>query len=327
MKTITRVIIVTIISTCTSSLLFSQTGTIKPIWSVKVANGEVYSISFSPDGSNLIAGIGSTPETVRILNTSIGKFIKEINTERPWFTPFSPDGEFIASGGYNTLILHQSKSGKVLWRMRVDQSYSMRSLAFSPDSSLIACSGLDNLIKIFNVKTGKFEKEFPIEGFGWLTAFSPDGRYLAAGGNPDITVYELGKNDNPFIVKAYPENKRNQSNIDTLSMTFSADSTLLATAGLDSIVRLWDVKTGNLVREFDKIRCGIHAMDMSHDGKLIATADCDEVVILDTDSGSVKLRIPVKKGFIKGISFSPDGKSIALCTRENIIEMWQLIKP
>lgn len=53
-------------------------------------------------------------------------------------------------------------------------------VAFSPDGKILASSGLDGVIKLWDLSTGT-ELRSKQSGPGTSIAFSPDGRFLASG--------------------------------------------------------------------------------------------------------------------------------------------------
>jgi WD40 repeat protein len=54
------------------------------------------------------------------------------------------------------------------------------------------------------------------------------------------------------------------------SVTFSPDGTLLATAGDDKAVRLWDAATAKEIAPPYRHRAGVWAVAFSHDGRRLA---------------------------------------------------------
>jgi WD40 repeat protein len=56
---------------------------------------------------------------------------------------------------------------------------------------------------------------------------------------------------------------------------FSPDSRILASAGLDESVRLWDVATHEQIAALKGHQRRIHFVTFSHDGQLVATAGMD----------------------------------------------------
>jgi WD40 repeat protein len=60
-----------------------------------------------------------------------------------------------------------------------------------------------------------------------------------------------------------------------ISVAFSPDGTLLATASHDQTARLWDAGTGRLVRKLTRHTQGVVGVVFSPDGTLLATTSRD----------------------------------------------------
>jgi WD40 repeat protein len=87
---------------------------------------------------------------------------------------------------------------------------------------------------------------------------------------------------------------------------------LLASAGSDRTVRLWDVVTGEEVRVLEGSEETIYALAFSPDGALLATGGLEEIVrIWDVAMGEKRARLPGHWPATNGVSFSRDGKTLA----------------
>lgn len=109
---------------------------------------------------------------------------------------FSPDGNFIASGGDDgALRLWDSETGGPIRSTNKLTVEGIKSLSYSPDGSLIVAVG-GNLVMFWDVRTGYVisypikAKDIPGElGLGLMSvAFSPDGQQFVAGGSHVYTM-------------------------------------------------------------------------------------------------------------------------------------------
>jgi hypothetical protein len=104
-----------------------------------------------------------------------------------------------------------------------------------------------------------------------------------------------------------------------LAAAFRPDGKVLATAGTDKTVRIWDPATGKQVRLVTGHPDWIRAVTFSPDGKLLVTG-CDDGMIRVWDAATGKqLRHLGHDGWITGVAFSPDGSLLASAGRGTVI--------
>jgi WD40 repeat protein len=101
---------------------------------------------------------------------------------------------------------------------------------------------------------------------------------------------------------------------------------MLASAGADGDVRLWDVKThrplgGALVQHTD----GATSVAFSNDGATLASAGADGKIWL-VDIGSRRLRGPLSAGdaAILSIAFIPGGRTLISGAEDGTIRLWNV---
>jgi len=96
-----------------------------------------------------------------------------------------------------------------------------------------------------------------------------------------------------------------------LSAAFSPDQEILATAGIDSRILLWDADTGNLRQELVGQTQAVGGLAFTPDGKTFASASGDGTVRLwhvATGRELMKLNLDSSTW---SVAFSPDGNTLA----------------
>ena len=211
----------------------------------------ITALAFNPEGTELAA---SGYHEVTLWSAADGKLLGRIDhlPERICSIAWSPDGKQLAVAGGTPGLSGQvvmcdpasSRAGKVLDRI-ADLTLVVR---FSPDGEKLAAGGADNVVKIFETKSGK--QLVRIEQHAdWVTdlAFSPDGTQLVTASRDrsarvfDVTTGEMKsaylKHEDPLFAVAW-----------------SDDGKQIFSAGRDRKVHAWqsaDAKPVGQISGFD----------------------------------------------------------------------------
>jgi WD40 repeat protein len=197
-------------------------------------------VAFNPAGDRLVS-VGSGGK-LRVWDPGTGKLLdKRTGHERSkiWcaaFDPASPGGRTIATGSDDHRVLvwdcdHLDREPVAL----VGHEDAVYWLAFSPRGSRIVSLGRDQTVRLWDGKTGRQIALSPTrysERFD-AVAFSPDGRYVAAG-NGDGSVKVLDATDLQEVLTLHGHWSR------ILAVAFSPDGKRLASGGFDRTVKVWD---------------------------------------------------------------------------------------
>ena len=289
------------------------------LFTLKGHQGLIQSIEFSSDGKQLVSS--GTDKTVRIWDldnagTAV-RPLEQIASGRATKVQFSPDGQLIACAlNNNSLVLWDAATGKAVRQLTTGDKGKVTSVAFSPsDNRLLAVGyGLEDNVShvlLWDIESGKelgrltgatdlpefmvtvTEYNGPVNAL----AFSPDGQFLVAGfGSPRII--NRASYPNPLKVwevstKSLIRRLAGHTNTCT-SVEFSKDGAWLASSSRDGTAILWSTKTWEAT----------HTLQ-----------NPDQ----DTGFPGVSLR-----GMVEVVTFAPDGKTLALASREKTLQLWDV---
>lgn len=167
----------------------------------------------------------------------------------------SPDGVWcaVASDELTVKIVRTTDTSTVLYLR--DQAKPVKHLKFDPSGSYIALSCTDGLVYVYSLLGDEPELVRKIDGLirsvetdsevSSKVVWHPDGRAFAA---PTAT------RDIQVMSKGDWENQRKFTNGhmgDVTALAWSPNGALLATAGKDRKILLWETKTQNIIARYD----------------------------------------------------------------------------
>jgi small GTP-binding protein len=245
---------------------------------------------------------------------------------------WSPDGRFLASPSNDeTIRIWDVARGECT--AVLEHKDAVRSVAWSPDSSKLVTANPRNTIYIWDLGVVDIiqKREF-VAGTD-----HPMCQTIAGGGESSLlawscdgTTIVYGSEDNSVQLWDYntAEIRGELHHPDIIwSIAFSPDGETLATTTVneDSVIRLWDVKTGKRIRQFRRDARHIYTVAWSADGQELASGASDHRIrIWDVQTGEVLILLEGHTDDVTGVSFSSDGRLLGAKSDDGTMRLWRM---
>lgn len=186
-----------------------------------------------------------------------------------------PDGRLVGGGGFEEVFLVDVSDGRRALSLPGPRDL-IRSLAFSPDGSMLAAGGgrpaQFGEIRIWDFQTRSLIRQF--EGHSdsiYSLAFSPDGATLASSSyDRKVKIWDIRSGEE---IRTLAEH-----NGPVFSICFTPDGSLLASASGDGTVKVWSPHTGERIDTLSAATGALYSVAVDPSGGELAAAGEDRTI-------------------------------------------------
>lgn len=209
----------------------------------------VLALAFSPDGKLLATGGGEPSRSgeLKIWNTADGALVRAVtdaHSDTVFGLEFSPDAQFLASSAADRFVkVFQVATGK-LHKSFEGHTHHVLDVSWKSDGKVLASCGADNVIKIWDFLTGDQRRTTAAVGKE-VTSINFVGatpKLFTSSGDKSV---RLVNTDTGAAERTYPG-----SNDFMYSTAVSADGRLGIAGGQDSVLLVWLIDNGQLLKSF-----------------------------------------------------------------------------
>jgi eukaryotic-like serine/threonine-protein kinase len=299
-------------------------------------------IALSPDG--LRVGWKAPDGWLIAHDVASGDELMKAREGGNWSYPaFNHDGTLLASGTGDEIAIWDVASGQRKAIMHGHRGF-VQKFEFSPTEPILASWGSDNTARLWDVETGREllclrgHRRSDRSAFPEI-AFNADGTLLATGGaDATIKVWDAHAGDTlPSLETTAGEPNANGASSDLrptpdyrqdldwlfghqgtlMDIDFTPDGKFLISCSSDGTVKVWDLATKKVVRNFTEHGKNVSAVRVSPDGKLVASGSggwqdngAGTILIWDRETAAVRKTLNGHVAAITQLRFTSDGRRL-----------------
>jgi len=213
-------------------------------------------------------------------------------------------------------FLDMNKNGGVVW-----------SGSFSSDGGSVLTVGGDSA-RIWGLETAKEQISFSPHGAVASARFSRDGsRVVTASWDNSARIWNA---DNGSSIKKLGRESAGAEgahlgNVNSATFSPDAEGKWVLTASDDGVAKLWDSKTGRVIRSFVGHKDRVVGAEFSADGAWVLTACSDKVArVFDVESGRLLCELAGHEWGVSHAVFSTNKDLVVTGSEDNTARVWSL---
>jgi len=309
----------------------------------------VTSVDADPKGEMVASG--SLDGTAKLWNLRSGKLLRTFPPADPGWVHvvrFSPDGRHLAVGEESGMVrIWDTRTYELLREFRAAKRV-VEDLAFNPTSPLLVTADRNaSRLRIFDWRRGQLLHKFNAEGSVKTVSFSPDGRYVLAGGSLYNEMFSDDERPTGFIkVWDLKYGKLVQSLLpydeNTMDAVFSPDGQFIASSGIMDMPE--DLRSKTLSVTHWRSRQTLHlkrarffgsfdALAYMPDGTALVawqqymkhSSGADSwLVVLSPVDGELLGALPMEKTIVRSLQVQSNGPGVVVGKDHGALEFWDL---
>jgi len=212
----------------------------------------------------------------------------------------------IAVGLYSGEISILDKTTGIQTAILSGNTYSVRSVAFSPDGTSLVSGSFDKTIKLWDVQTGGVVKTFHGHTHGvYSVSISADCTTIASGSEDNtICLWDIQTEECHHVIEQ-------QNRVMDVRFSPTDPQYLMSVSG--DKVQHWNMNA----QQINPAHTG-SCVAFSLDGTQIVSCHGQDIVVQNCNSGDIVVKFHVADSEIKHCCFSPDGRLIATAGHQTV---------
>lgn len=295
--------------------------------------GEFTALAVSRDGDQALSGGASVGAAfLRLWDvTSAAVMIDMPGHTGRSVAVFRPDGRTVLSGGRddpenpdddaqgNSLRVFDIATGRTVQQL-TGHTNLVGAVDISPDGQLAASGSFDNTVRVWDIAAGTGIQVGQHTNQVIGVRFTPDGQaVIAVSRGGQIMMWHA---NGEGLIRQFVDPAGDITSVQALAL--SPDGRLLLTGGDESIVRLWDVASGDLLETMTIEDRAVRALGFHPDGTQFVVGSVNGSLTLWNTDGSLTGRLTGHSRAIITAVFTPDGTRVLSTSFDGTLRVWDI---
>jgi WD40 repeat protein len=281
-------------------------------------SGSICALAFHPDGEELVSA--GKDGTIRIwnLNKSIAPLVWTANSAPIDRVAFCSENRFVATAGTDGRIFLWDSLSNATPEELGSHRQPVRSLAFAPQGGLVASCCHGDTLRLWDVRTRPASSRVLARNLPSASMqFSSNGEWILVGtadGQLRLLSVATGEERGSIEIDSGP-----------IHVALFPDERHVVVGRQDGVLEYWDFEKKIRHGQAKVHREAIHGVDVSSDGKFVATAGGDRIVsLLAVNAFDRPQILEGHHGEVTGVAFAPDSRTLASAAADGSVLLWNV---